>query len=283
MGTATPTERRYTRHRTTCSEGAVRLALTSALGLAVVLAACFTEERDDDGVAPGIYTDTDAGSDAGSGGDDTGGSEWGGDGGDGGDGGGDGGDGGGGGSNDSDGDGYTTGQGDCDDNDASINPGVWSDGCDGEDEDCDGLVDEDFTGDIWEPNDDGYHYYVDLGDITGQIYNYTGYMNPESDVDTIYYYVEDGWLDSYGVNHTLYAPATVDVAFDVYWLRDSEADWSFMGTFNDSGTGGDEMYDHDGGYTSGDSGWFLMVIYSMGGESCTDDFLLEINASGDWW
>ena len=273
----------------------MRPTLLSALGLSVLLVACFTEERDDEGVAPGIYTDTgDDGGDGGGGdgnnGSDTGGSEWGGDGGDCGDGGGgDGGDGGGGdggdggGSSDNDGDGYTTGQGDCDDNDSSINPGVWSDGCDGEDEDCDGQVDEDFSGDFWEPNDDGYHYYTDLGDITGEVYNFEAYINPESDVDAIYYYVEDGWTDNYGVGHTIYAPATVDIALDLYWLPDDASDWTTVGTVDDSGAGGDETYWHYGGYTSSDSGWFLAAVYSKGGESCTSSYLFEIDATNSWW
>lgn len=46
-------------------------------------------------------------------------------------------------SRDGDGDGYTENQGDCNDEDPAVHPGVAADGCDGVDNDCDGMVDED--------------------------------------------------------------------------------------------------------------------------------------------
>jgi hypothetical protein len=54
---------------------------------------------------------------------------------------------------DSDGDGYEVGEGDCDDSDPSVHPGVIVDECDGVDNDCDGRIDENFDGDEHEPND----------------------------------------------------------------------------------------------------------------------------------
>jgi hypothetical protein len=43
---------------------------------------------------------------------------------------------------DLDGDGYTTCNGDCDDDDASVNPGAEEDPSNGQDDDCDGITDE---------------------------------------------------------------------------------------------------------------------------------------------
>jgi hypothetical protein len=53
---------------------------------------------------------------------------------------------------DRDGDGYTTAQGDCDDNDPDRKPGE-SEVCDGKDNDCDGQVDEGLT---FDSDNDGY-------------------------------------------------------------------------------------------------------------------------------
>jgi hypothetical protein len=62
---------------------------------------------------------------------------------------------------DVDGDGYVTTAlrgGDCDDTDASVNPGVVVDDCSGVDEDCDGDVDEDGTPVSWYVDRDGDGY-----------------------------------------------------------------------------------------------------------------------------
>lgn len=57
---------------------------------------------------------------------------------------------------DHDGDGYDADQ-DCDDDNAAVNPGISSDGCNGADDDCDGDVDED-PNVSWFPDEDGDGY-----------------------------------------------------------------------------------------------------------------------------
>ena len=47
---------------------------------------------------------------------------------------------------DADGDGFTVEEGDCDDNDIGVNPGREEDVFDGVDNDCDGRVDEEWSG-----------------------------------------------------------------------------------------------------------------------------------------
>ncbi len=57
---------------------------------------------------------------------------------------------------DNDGDGYTTGQGDCNDNDPAINPGA-AEICDGIDQNCNHLIDEGLMVTYWQDSDqDGY-------------------------------------------------------------------------------------------------------------------------------
>ncbi len=62
---------------------------------------------------------------------------------------------------DNDDDGYTVAQGDCNDNDASINPGA-AEICDGKDNNCNGSVDEGCA--TAEPDQDGDGYSVAEGD-----------------------------------------------------------------------------------------------------------------------
>ncbi len=55
--------------------------------------------------------------------------------------------------NDADGDGYATADGDCDDGDESVSPAAVE-ACDGRDNDCDGVIDEDLAGTYYQDRDD---------------------------------------------------------------------------------------------------------------------------------
>ena len=79
---------------------------------------------------------------------------------------------------DADGDGY--GADDCDDNDASVNPGADED-CDGIDNDCNGEIDEGVTGTYYEDADaDGFG---DAGSFTDACEAATGYVPNSDDCD----------------------------------------------------------------------------------------------------
>jgi len=84
---------------------------------------------------------------------------------------------------DLDGDGYAIADGDCDDNDASINPGA-TEMCDGVDNDCDGAVDEADAADAatWYADADGDGY-GDANTATVACDQPSGYVSDATDCD----------------------------------------------------------------------------------------------------
>ncbi len=104
---------------------------------------------------------------------------------------------------DLDGDGYTVEEGDCDDGDDRISPGAVDD-CDGWDEDCDGIVDEDAAADdSYEPND-GYDEAADLGSLEdAPERSLAAYLHNADDVDRYLVSIDDGWLDFFSLSVAL--------------------------------------------------------------------------------
>ena len=103
---------------------------------------------------------------------------------------------------DDDGDGLSENEGDCDDTDGSVHPGAV-DLCDGDDDDCDGEVDEDAEDeDPYEPNDDDPH---DLGTLeSGAGHEVAAFLHNDQDDDRFSFYVEDSWIgDAFPVTITL--------------------------------------------------------------------------------
>jgi hypothetical protein len=84
---------------------------------------------------------------------------------------------------DADGDGYTEDDGDCDDNDSTVNPGA-TEYCDGVDNDCDNDTDEDDAADVltWyaDSDSDGYG---DAAVTDIDCYQPTGYVADDTDCD----------------------------------------------------------------------------------------------------
>ena len=78
-------------------------------------------------------------------------------------------------------DGYTEAEGDCNDDDDSVRPGL-PDSCDGVDNDCDDEIDEDARAeDPFEPNDSVAHELGDL-DAVGS-FEVDAFLHDEDDVD----------------------------------------------------------------------------------------------------
>ena len=87
---------------------------------------------------------------------------------------------------------------DCDDQSSSINPNALDAACDGYDNNCDGVVDEQWSGDVYEPND-AFEDGVNLGDITGTTeINLEGYVFPVGDTDRYRFHIDDGYFDLFG-------------------------------------------------------------------------------------
>jgi hypothetical protein len=102
---------------------------------------------------------------------------------------------------DDDEDGYSEAAGDCDDTDDTIHPGA-TDVCNGVDEDCDDLVDEDAAeDDAYEPNDT-----VDfpLGEMDSSLdIEVSAFLHDEDDVDRFSFSIDDGFFTSNRVRITL--------------------------------------------------------------------------------
>ena len=181
---------------------------------------------------------------------------------------------------DADGDGWTTSEGDCDDGDDEVHPGVESDRCDEVDSDCDGRVDEDFDGDPYEPNDvDGYDV-GSLGD-EGEALLY-GYLDDEDDEDRFLFHVEDPSFGWFSVETWLYSvPTDADYALELVWIEDADGDYrGTVATADDDGDGGEEVIDHPGTTGVDDSGWYEIAVRSSGGSSCRSPYTLQILVGG---
>ena len=90
-------------------------------------------------------------------------------------------------------DGYTEAEGDCDDGDDSVRPGL-PDSCDGVDNDCDDEIDEDARAeDPFEPNDSVAHELGDL-DAVGS-FEVDAFLHDEDDVDRFAFVYTDSLID----------------------------------------------------------------------------------------
>ena len=176
---------------------------------------------------------------------------------------------------DADGDGFSAADGDCDDADPAVHPGVASDGCDGRDEDCDGAIDEDFAGDAFEPNDAAA---TELGamDTEDEILVW-GYLHPHSDVDRYAVEVEDDDWSWFSLEAWLYdVPSDADYSLAIEWTGHgtvAEAD--------DYGLGGSECADWGGTAFEDDSGRYEIVVRSTSGAGCGFPYTLQI-LTGGW-
>jgi len=198
---------------------------------------------------------------------------------------------------DADGDGYTVAQGDCDDHDAGVHPGMVE-YCDDKDNDCDGTVDEQAhdcvvangTGECiaaecviaacdngWFDSDDAYASGCEVAEDAWEA------LGGDTCADAV-----DQFADFTELPPTLEA-VTGNLAYDHFFPTPDE-DWFYVRAVDVAeADGGCDLFDVDVHFTSNPSNQFRLEIYDTScnlwsgpGEACGSDLtLFSWDASGE--
>ena len=183
---------------------------------------------------------------------------------------------------DGDGDGYTVSQGDCDDNDADINPGE-AEICDEVDNDCDGFI-NDWDGgiDTYETGDDSDAVY--FGDLTGVGLGIVPFSSWPGDVDRFEFEITD--LDTGTEEFEITAQAqhpfgTVDLRLQIISV-DSPHNGidTLLVDVNDHGMGLQETATFQGDPAADDEGRYQVVVEAVDGYDCSVGYWLNVIIEG---
>jgi hypothetical protein len=178
---------------------------------------------------------------------------------------------------DVDGDGFGVDDGDCDDYDPLIYP-TMTDDCDGIDNNCDGIIDEDAIGGIYEPNDTPWNGYY-LGDYyAGDYTEVQGLITSDTDVDIYEFFIEDGWFDDFGIDFELHAIGIqADFAIELWLIENySGQTEQLLLTTNNLYSGGLERDKFEGDWLIDDSGYYEFRVYTISGADCNAHYQLDI-------
>ncbi len=172
---------------------------------------------------------------------------------------------------DDDGDGWSENEGDCDDDDAAVHP-EQDDECNGMDDDCDGVYEEDAAGDdIYEPNDTAWFYLGSLAD--DEHYSVSGILHNDDDDDLFSFYIDDPWYESFGFEVSL-TNIPSDATYRLKLGRVAD-DGSFEELQSDYGSG--ELSLREEGETFvDDGGTYGVMIDAVGGADCGRSYLLSV-------
>lgn len=169
---------------------------------------------------------------------------------------------------DDDGDGYSENQGDCDDADASVAPGVVDD-CNGVDDNCDGAVDDAARDeDPYEPNDDQAY---DLGSLSDQAeHSLSGTLHNDQDLDRFSFEFEDTWNPWDQVSISLGSiPDGAAYRLVVENISTGEEYFSDFGEDTVTADWSDELF-------TDQSGVWEVSVDAMGGADCSRRYLLSV-------
>ena len=170
---------------------------------------------------------------------------------------------------DLDGDGFTVEEGDCDDNDEDISPGLL-DECDGQDTDCDGAIDEDAApNDGYEPNDTQAWPLGVLEDEDSFLLE--ARLHNEQDVDLFEVQIEDSYTNLFNLEIALESiPSGA-----IYQL---EVQTNESGEILYSNSGSDSLWmELEDTSIVDESGTILIGIRSLGGTDCSKQYSLMID------
>ncbi len=175
---------------------------------------------------------------------------------------------------DDDGDGWSENEGDCDDEVSSVRPGA-TDTCDGDDDDCDGELDEDAVDeDPYEPNDDDPH---DLGTLEATSgHAAVAFLHNNADDDRFSFYVEDNWYgDAFPVTVTLAnIPANATYKLTVNRLStDGSEELGLVDEDFGSGTVSLVLEDSSG---PDDGGVYEVVVGAIANADCGSAYLMTV-------
>ena len=162
---------------------------------------------------------------------------------------------------------------DCDDANPDIHPGQ-ADVCDGIDNDCDGVTDEDA---LWD--EDPSNPVHDLGGITpGEPVLLTGLLAPEFDRDTIEFSVEDGLFGWFYIDIvSTVLPADADIKLSLYLMEDSSGtERGPVAIVDDAGMGELESIAYTGTAMWDDGGLYRLEIQTMYGANCETPYEITL-------
>lgn len=180
---------------------------------------------------------------------------------------------------DADGDGWTPGEGDCDDADNTVSPGEV-DVCDDTDNDCNGYVNDPFW-DAYEQNDSSASYY-DLGEVddslwSGEQVTLSGLtLHEDDDDDWFRWDADDDWYDNVSIQVTVTGlPASGSYVAEL--LMEDGGSWDVKDS--DSGSGKFVLSYEGDIFDTGEDDWAIRVYANTWPKgSCSTTYSIKIES-----